>query len=135
MSLDDAVDIRFRNGLLCETLRLDHRWAALAAEHVAMLRPKPYDFSLHSGRHYLALLNIYRRDGETLVDELPRSTLRDARGKLIFIPAGCRLQGWAQPGTSPMAFTATYLDPDICSQLDVVSSTRCCISSIHFWRR
>jgi len=83
-----------------------------------MLRPKAHDFSLHSSRHYIALLNAYRKDGETSVDGLPHSTLRDGRSKLIFIPAGCRLQGWAQPGAAPMAFTAAYLDPALCSELE-----------------
>ena len=118
MKLGDAVDLRYHDPLPSETLRLDVRWDALAAEHVVMLRPKPHDFCLHSRRHYLALLNAYRKDGETTADELPRSTLRDGRGKLIFIPAGCRLVGWAQPAAMPVAFTAAYLDPEICSWLE-----------------
>jgi AraC family transcriptional regulator len=120
MSTNDTVDFRASDQIPLATLRLGHRWDALTAEHVVMLRPKPHDFSLHSSQHYLALLNAYRKDGETCADELPRSTLRDGRGKLIFIPAGCRLQGWAQPGTMPVAFTAAYLAPAIFSQLEVV---------------
>ncbi len=116
MSLDDALNLRFHNRQLCETPRLDHWWDTLAAEHVVMPCPKPHDFTLHSSRHYIALLNAYRKDGETTADDLPRSTLRDGRGKLIFIPAGCRLQGWAQPGTTPIAFTSAYIDPGICPQ-------------------
>lgn len=122
MNLDDAVDFRFHNRSPCETLRLAHRWDGLEAEHAAMPRPKPYDFSLHSGRHYLALLNAHRQDGETTADDLPRSTLRDFRDKLTFIPAGCRLQGWSLPGTTPIAFTAASLDPKICLQLDAGES-------------
>jgi len=109
--------VQARNRLTAENLRLSHGWGVLDAEHVAMLRPQPHDFSLHGSRHYLALLNIHRRDGETFADDLPRSTLQDARSKLVFIPAGCRLQGWAQPGTTPIAFTGAYLDPEICSWL------------------
>jgi len=119
MSTSDTVDLIASDQTPLDTLRLDHHWDALTAEHVVMLRPKPHDFSLHSSQHYLALLNAYRKDGETCADELPRSTLRDGRGKLIFIPAGCRLQGWAQPGTMPVAFTVAYLDPAIYSQLQV----------------
>jgi AraC family transcriptional regulator len=118
MNRDDAVTLQVRNRLTADTLRLSHGWGVLEAEHVAMLRPQPHDFSLHSSRHYLAWLNIYRRDGETFADDLPRSTLRDARGKLVFIPAGCRLHGWAQPGATPVAFTGAYLDPEIGSQLE-----------------
>jgi AraC family transcriptional regulator len=119
MSLDDAVDFRFHNRLHGKTLWLDHRWGALAAEHAIMLHPKPYDFSLNSGRHYLALLNAHRKDGETTADDLPRSTMKNIQGKLTFIPAGCRLRGWSLPGTTPIAFTAAYLDPEVCSQLEI----------------
>jgi AraC family transcriptional regulator len=119
MSRNDAVDFRFHNRLHSETLRLDHRWNALAAEHAIMLHPTPYDFSLNSGRHYLALLNAHRRDGETTADDLPRSILRDIRGKLTFVPAGCRLRGWSLPKTTPITFTAAYLDPEVCSQLEI----------------
>ena len=119
MSLNDAVDFRFHNRLRGETLWLDHRRNALAAERAIMLHPKPYDFSLNSGWHYLALLNFYRKDGETTADDLQRSTLKNTQGKLTFIPAGCRLQDWAQPGTTPVAFTAAYLDPEVCSQLKI----------------
>jgi AraC family transcriptional regulator len=115
MSPDDAINLQVHRRLLPETLRLSHNWGLMDAEHLVMLRPKPHDFTLHSTRHYVALLNAYRKDGETTADELPRSTLRDGRGKLIFIPAGCRLQGWAQPGATPVAFTAAYIDPALCS--------------------
>jgi AraC family transcriptional regulator len=118
MNADDAVTLQARNHLTAGILQLNHDWGVLQAEHLVMPRPKPYDFSLHSGRHYLALLNARRKDGETTVDDLPRSTLRDIRGKLTFVPAGCRLQGWSLPGTTPIAFTAAYLDPEVCSQLD-----------------
>jgi AraC family transcriptional regulator len=119
MSRNDAVDFRFHNQFRGETLWLDHRWDALAAERAIMVHPKPYDFSLSSGRHYLALLNAHRKDGETTADDHPRSTLKNIQGKLTFIPAGCRLQGWSQPGTTPIAFTAAYLDPEVCSQLEI----------------
>jgi AraC family transcriptional regulator len=117
MNPDDAVTLQVRNRLTADTLRTSHDWGVLGAEHVAMLRPRQLDFNLHGGRHYLALLDFYRGDGETFADELPRSTLRDVRGKLVFIPAGCRLQGWSQPAGTPIAFTAAYLDPRVCSQL------------------
>jgi AraC family transcriptional regulator len=117
MNPDDAVTLQVRNRLTTDPVRVRHDWSVLEAEYMAMVPPKPYDFSLHSGRHYLTLLNIHRRDGETFADEHPRSTLRDTRGKLVFIPAGCRLQGWVQPGTKPVAFTGASLDPALGSWL------------------
>ena len=118
MGPDDAVTLQVQNHFDADILRLSHSWSALNAEHVVMQHPKPHDFSLHGSQHYLALLNACRKDGETTADELPRSTIRDARSKLIFIPAGCRLQGWAEPGTTPVAFTAAYIDPAISSWRD-----------------
>jgi AraC family transcriptional regulator len=118
MSLDDAVDFRFHNRSHGETQRLSHGWGVLDGEHVAMRCPKPYDFSLNSGRHYLALLNARRKDGETTADDLPRSTLKNIQGKLTFVPVGCRLQGWSLPETTPITFTAAYINPEVCSQLN-----------------
>jgi AraC family transcriptional regulator len=38
-----------------------------------------------------------RRDGETLVEGLPRSTLRDLTGKITFVPAGHEYHEWHDP--------------------------------------
>jgi AraC family transcriptional regulator len=119
MNPDVAVTLQARNHLSAGILQLNHGWGVLEAEHLVMPRPKPYDFSLHSGRHYLALLNAHRKDGETTADDLPRSTLKHIQGKLTFIPAGCRLRGWSLPGTTPITFTAAYLDPEVCSQVEI----------------
>lgn len=117
MNPDDAIAVQFHRSM-ADISRVSHGWGVLDAAHVTMSNPRPYDFTLHSSRHCIALLNCYRRDGETNVDGLPRSTIKDNRGKLTFIPAGCRLRGWAQPGSSAMAFTAAYLDPKLCASLD-----------------
>jgi AraC family transcriptional regulator len=130
MNLDDVVTLQVRSHLTTGPVRVRHDWGVLEGEHMAMVRPKPYDFSLHSGRHYLTLLNVYRRDGETTADEHPRSTLQDTRGKLVFIPAGCRLQGWVQPGATPVTFTAASLDPALGSQLN--SRERQLAPMLHF---
>jgi AraC family transcriptional regulator len=114
MSPDDAATLQVHN----HTLRLYHRWDAMMAEHVVLPRPKPHEFTLHSSRHFLALLNFHRKDGETTADGITRSTLRDARGRLSFIPADCRMHGWTHPSTMPMAITTAYLDPALCLQLD-----------------
>jgi AraC family transcriptional regulator len=114
MNPDDVAILQVRN----HALRLNHRWDALTAEHVVLPRPKPHEFTLHSSWHFLALLNFHRKDGETTADGIIRSTLKDARGRLSFIPAGCRMQGWTHPTAMPMAITTAYLDPALCPQLD-----------------
>jgi AraC family transcriptional regulator len=113
-----AVELRFHNRPLSDTLRLHHDWTAMAAEHVVMSRPKSHDFTLQTSNHYLAFLDARRKDGETVADGLPRSTTRDGRGKLIFVPAGCRLDGWAEPTASPVVYTAAYIDPSLCAWLN-----------------
>jgi AraC family transcriptional regulator len=71
------------------------------------------------------LLVVYeqgtRRDGETFVQGLPRSTLRDFARKLTFVPAGHDYREWQLP----RAFTRlmyVYVDPAVLqvhSELDV----------------
>src|SRR5260370_518608 len=64
-------------------------WDGMAAEIVQATRPEKIEFRFRAPRH---LLGVYdqgiRRDGETFVDGLPRSKLRDVRRKLTFVPAG-----------------------------------------------
>ena len=115
MSIDDAIHLRCRNQILSKTSDLSHHWNSLAVQHVVSPQSEPYEFSLHSSRHYIALMNGHRRDGETTAEDLPRSTLRDIQGKLVFIPAGCRMSGWSQPEGMPITFTAAYIDPSICT--------------------
>jgi AraC family transcriptional regulator len=115
MSMDDAIHLRCRDRMLSKTSYLSHHWASLAVQHVVSPQLEPYEFSLHSSRHYIALMNGYRRDGETAAEDLPRSTLRDIQGKLVFIPAGCRMSGWSQPAGMPITFTAAYIEPSICT--------------------
>src|SRR5262249_3263085 len=60
------------------------------------------------------LLVVYeqgaRRDGETLIEGLPRSTLRDCKRKLTFVPAGHEYYEWHELRT-PARVTYFYFDP------------------------
>jgi AraC family transcriptional regulator len=51
-----------------------------------------------------------RRDGESYVESVPRSTLRDVAKKLTFVPAGHEYREWHDLRT-PMGVTFFYLDP------------------------
>ena len=49
-------------------------------------------------RHLLiAYERAERHDGETLIEGLPKSTLREFNCKLSFVPAGHRFYGWQTP--------------------------------------
>jgi AraC family transcriptional regulator len=51
-----------------------------------------------------------RREGETCVENLPRSSLRDLTRKLVFVPAGCDYRDWHEP-RSPARVAFFYFDP------------------------
>jgi AraC family transcriptional regulator len=61
----------------------------------------------------LSLLVMYddgiRRDGETSIDHLARSKLRNLANKLTFVPANRAFKEWHEPRT-PMRFSYLYLD-------------------------
>jgi AraC family transcriptional regulator len=62
-----------------------------------------------------------RCDGETLVEGLPRSTLRDFTRKLTFVPAGHDYHEWQRP-RALTRFMYVYVDPaqlQVQSELDI----------------
>jgi AraC family transcriptional regulator len=73
-------------------------WGAIQAEAVKVIRREPFEDSFQSRRHLLiAYERAERHDGETLIEGLPKSTLREFNCKLSFVPAGHRLSGWQTP--------------------------------------
>src|ERR1700674_4114829 len=52
-----------------------------------------------------------RHEGETFVEGLPSSTLRDFRRKLVFVPAGHRYRDWQEPRIRTRV-AYFYFDPD-----------------------
>jgi AraC family transcriptional regulator len=61
----------------------------MAAEIVQATRPEKMVFRFRAPLHLLAVYEQgIRSDGETFVDGLPRSKLRDVRRKLTLVPAG-----------------------------------------------
>ena len=61
--------------------------------------------------HLLAMYNEgARREGETLIDGLPSSKVRNFVNKLTFVPAGYAYREWHETGASTRV-TFLYLDP------------------------
>lgn len=71
-------------------------WPGVTAHFVRIAAPVTYGFKLKSTSNYVALHDLYRVDGETVVQGLPPSRTKDLRGKLAFIPAGCDVEGWTK---------------------------------------
>ncbi|MET4023771.1 AraC family transcriptional regulator [Bradyrhizobium sp. S3.2.12] len=70
----------------------------------------------HHYRAPMHMLVMYekgeRRDGETFVEGLPRSALRNLERKLTFVPAGCDFYDWHEPRGSQMRFMYFYFEPE-----------------------
>src|ERR1700730_2185334 len=86
-------------------------WSGLHVETVQLMRHKPFEYRFRAPCHLLIAAELAERyDGETFVEGLPRSTLRDFTHKLTFVPAGHDFRGWQRP----RALTRTtyfYIDP------------------------
>jgi AraC family transcriptional regulator len=86
-------------------------WDGMAAEIVHATRRERMEFRFRGTRHLLVLCEQgVRSDGETFVEGLPRSTLRDVTRKLTFIPAGRTYQEWHEPRVLTR-IVYFYLDP------------------------
>jgi AraC family transcriptional regulator len=73
-------------------------WRGIAVETVQLTRLQPFEYRMRAPCHLLiASHRAERRDGETFVEGLPRSTRREFSQKLTFVPAGGEFFGWQEP--------------------------------------
>jgi len=86
-------------------------WCGLGGELTHTLRREPFEVGYSGAWHLLiAYESAQRSDGETIIDGLPRSTLRDLSRKLVFVPAGLGFREWQEP-RSLMSAIYLHLDP------------------------
>jgi AraC family transcriptional regulator len=97
-------------------------WRGMGAEFVQATSHDRVDYSFRSSLHLLAAYEQgARREGESYVEGVPRSTLRDVARKLTFVPAGHEYREWYDPRTLT-AVTYFYFDPAVLqvdSELDL----------------
>jgi AraC family transcriptional regulator len=73
-------------------------WGAIQADNVKITRRETFEYGFQARRHLLiAYERAERDDGETVIEGLPKSTLREFNCKLSFVPAGLRFHGWQTP--------------------------------------
>ncbi|MEH2470773.1 AraC family transcriptional regulator [Nitrobacteraceae bacterium AZCC 2161] len=73
-------------------------WGAIQADTVKVTRRETFECGFQARRHLLiAYERAERHDGETLIEGLPKSTLREFNCKLSFVPAGHRFYSWQMP--------------------------------------
>src|SRR6266404_1714615 len=86
-------------------------WSGFQVETVQLVRHTPFEYGYRAPWHLLIAAEVAERDdGETFVEGLPRSTLRNFTHKLTFVPAGHDFHG----SQRPRALTRTtyfYIDP------------------------
>ena len=69
-------------------------WSGCHVETVQVTQHTPFEYGFRAPCHLLIVPELGERyDGETFVEGLPRSTLRDFTRKLIFVPAGHDFRG------------------------------------------
>src|SRR5437899_10073162 len=62
-------------------------WSGLQVETVQVVRHQPFEYGFRAPCHLLIAAELAERyDGETFVEGLPRSTLRNFTRKLTFVP-------------------------------------------------
>jgi AraC family transcriptional regulator len=73
-------------------------WGAIQADTVTVTRRATFEYGFRARRHLLIVSERAERDdGETFLEGLPKSTLREFNCKLSFVPAGHRFYGWQKP--------------------------------------
>jgi AraC family transcriptional regulator len=73
-------------------------WGAIQADTVKITRRETFEYGFQARRHLLIVYErAERHDGETLIEGLPKSNLREFNCKLCFVPAGHRFYGWQKP--------------------------------------
>jgi AraC family transcriptional regulator len=84
----------------------------VTAEIVQVTRHERIDIQCCAPAHMIGFVEQgVRRGGETFLEGLPRSTLRDLRRKVIFVPAGHSFHEWQQPTLLPRMIYL-YFDPE-----------------------
>lgn len=91
--------------------RLPANWLGLQAETVEITQNQTYAYDFQAPFHLLiAPERSERSEGETALEGLPKSNLRELTRKLTFVPAGSKFRGWQTPRVlSRVNFF--YIDP------------------------
>jgi AraC family transcriptional regulator len=86
-------------------------WPGMAAEIVQATRSDRIESRFCAPVHMLVVYERgMRHVGETFVEGLPSSTLRDLRRKFVFVPAGHEYRDWQEPRIRTRV-TYFYFDP------------------------
>jgi AraC family transcriptional regulator len=86
-------------------------WRGVEAEIVQFTGNRSFAYQYRSPHHlFIACQRAFRTDGETHIDGLRPSTLRDFGRKMLFVPANHTFKGWFVPRVLPRT-VYFYIDP------------------------
>jgi AraC family transcriptional regulator len=86
-------------------------WRGVQANTVQILNHEPFEYTFKQEYHLLiAVEQGVRYDGETFVEGLPTSTMRNYSNKLILVPAGRKFFGAQNPRLLTRSI-CLYIDP------------------------
>src|SRR5262249_41625659 len=110
-SVTDAVNSRVEILPTDIVKRRTVAWCGMTAEIVQATRSERIEYRFQASVHLLAVYEQgVRREGQTFVEGLPRSSLRDLRKKLTFVPAGREYYDRQEPRTLSRV-VHFYFDP------------------------
>ncbi len=86
-------------------------WCGLRAETIELVEFRPYEYDFKAPVHLLIMAERSERyDGETCLEGLPRSRLRELSRRMTFVPAGRCFRGWQKPRVMTRV-NFFYIDP------------------------
>jgi AraC family transcriptional regulator len=101
--------VEFRPARLA--MRRTAAWRGLSGEVIRLVSEEPFECDYQGPFHLLILYTqAARHTGESIVEGLPGSTLREFSDKLTFVPAGRRFRESQEP-RALMRATYIYIDP------------------------
>lgn len=90
------------------------QWTGVRMDAVEITSRELFEYRFQGPQHLLIISEqATRYDGETIVEGLPKSTLREFSRKLSLVPAGHEFRGWQKPRASTRV-TYFYIDPRSC---------------------
>lgn len=91
--------------------RLVVSWRGLTGEIIQFVNHERVEMRVKAPLHLLISYDrAVRREGESIVEKLPPSNLRDFSHKMTFVPAGHQFTEWQQPSQLQRA-TFLFIDP------------------------
>ena len=87
-------------------------WRGFSGEVVRISNRKAFECEYHGPSHLLiAYHRAVRHNGDTVLDDVPKSTRHDLSRKLTFVPAGSRFREQLEGPSGQVQVTYLYIDP------------------------